>query len=139
MTYCRKCGKELADGSKFCNDCGTKVEESTNSVYQYYDSYDQAEQAQTGSKRPTCGRVGLGLMIVSFVVLLIMGLLVAITGISSKILAFATAPVLILAVLAALVLAIVSIARKEQKHSAILTFAFLGGFLIIAIIAKALK
>jgi hypothetical protein len=35
--YCSNCGKELIDGSKFCNDCGTKV--------------DNIEQSNTDSKR----------------------------------------------------------------------------------------
>ena len=35
--YCSNCGKELIVGSKFCNDCGTKV--------------DNIEQSNTDSKR----------------------------------------------------------------------------------------
>ena len=26
--YCKKCGKRLADGDKFCGNCGTKIDVS---------------------------------------------------------------------------------------------------------------
>ena len=28
MTICKKCGKELKDGSKFCDNCGTQIHET---------------------------------------------------------------------------------------------------------------
>ena len=30
MSYCRKCGAEIPDDAKFCQNCGNAVEQKTN-------------------------------------------------------------------------------------------------------------
>ncbi len=47
MRYCRNCGKEIPEGTKFCPNCGTAVDvESANNTNQdfYQDSYQDTNQ-----------------------------------------------------------------------------------------------
>ncbi len=30
---CKSCGAEIADGAKFCENCGNKIEEAVNETY----------------------------------------------------------------------------------------------------------
>ena len=53
MIYCTKCGKELNDGTKFCNDCGQAVNanvQNQQTVQQYPQQIiiTQAEQKTNG-------------------------------------------------------------------------------------------
>lgn len=46
---CSNCGQEILDGSKFCNNCGAKIEEVENTVEEYT---EPAPEAVTDSSEP---------------------------------------------------------------------------------------
>ena len=52
MSYCQKCGKELAESARFCMNCGTPV---------MYDKQDNTNRKQVYDgvihKCPNCGEI----------------------------------------------------------------------------------
>ena len=47
VQYCRKCGKELADDSKFCNSCGFQLNENLNTKQVVKQSEDNKNEFST--------------------------------------------------------------------------------------------
>lgn len=48
MSYCKNCGNKLQEDAKFCDSCGTPVEE-VQSEYDVYSSFQTDEQSQNGN------------------------------------------------------------------------------------------
>ena len=53
MSTCMRCGKEIADGSSFCNDCKTVVNPVENVQPTYVQQYQQANPVQSTPVQPT--------------------------------------------------------------------------------------
>lgn len=52
MSTCMRCGKEIADGSSFCNDCKTVVNPVENVQPTYVQQYQQANPVQPAPVQP---------------------------------------------------------------------------------------
>ena len=53
MAYCINCGQELADGAKFCFECGAKVNEPTTSRVESRKTVYEGEIHRC----PNCGEI----------------------------------------------------------------------------------
>lgn len=64
MSYCVNCGTKLAEGAKFCGECGTKVTGAPEAPKPSEDSGTRREQKFVGKiyKCPNCGETVDGVM-----------------------------------------------------------------------------
>ena len=132
MKYCTKCGAGLPDEAAFCSSCGTAVQSGSAPVVEstpeseYFDPY--VENYLKKGKTPVCGIVGLSLMLVAFVL--------EIVALASRNIFIYTAIALFfsLFILAAIVLAIVSLARGERKPCGVVTLSVIGGLMLLGIL-----
>lgn len=136
---CKNCGIEvIVEGSKFCNNCGAKiipVSEGGRAVPGYFISTESKK-----GKKPTCGRIGLWMMIGSFIVEFFIGVIIAIKKIPKEITSYLIAPLFYVIFLASVILAITSLARGERKAYGIVTLSIVGAVYVIgAIVAAVIK
>lgn len=129
---CKNCGIEvIVEGSKFCNNCGSRLtreenpkSEKTDRVIRltpkeepdgvaYYDS--NVEEYVTKGKNPTCGKIGFGLYLAAAALQIAVKLKTRQDPTSALAVSLALKPIAGIFVLGALALAIVSLARKERK------------------------
>ena len=70
--YCKNCGSELTEGSVFCDECGTRVGESSNAANTLFQSYNidmmegesviRQSQMHSGCLIPPAIVFGLGIL-----------------------------------------------------------------------------
>lgn len=138
MAYCRECGQELIEGSKFCNNCGAKIlplDKKPQNIPGYFVS---KETPQKG-KKPTCGLVGFWLMIACIALELITGIIIICKKTTKEIVISITAPIIGLFFLASIILSIVSLAKSERKKYGITTLSVQGGLFFLVIITIMVK
>ena len=123
MVYCKECGNALSEGSKFCSNCGSKIELKTDYLL---DSYK--------NKKPICGLIGLWLMVGIVVIIFLIGVIVSASKTNYKISSSVIPVIGYFLLLASVILAIVSLARGEKKAPGIITISVLGGMFIIGLI-----
>ena len=139
---CKNCGNgSIIDGSKFCHNCGaslkfaekdpdiqtTPKEEPDGGAY--YDPH--VEEYVNNGKNPICGKIGLGLYLAAVALQIAVELKIRWEPTNALLASLALKPIAGLFVLGALVLAIVSLARKERKPCASTTLCLMILSLII--------
>ena len=133
MKYCIKCGAELPDEALFCSNCGSEVKTNTESkAPDQIPNETVVKSAPIDAevyKKPVCGIISLCLYIFSLALMLIFVFASKLASDTSDMSVVINLAVII-GMLSAFVLCIVSLARKEKRIFAQVTFFALVALLL---------
>ena len=81
--YCKFCGKEIEDNSKFCPECGKNLNDDIKPIEEPKQKPIQTQEAQKESGFPTALKVFFVLIIVTAIIALTLGLVLGLSDCNS--------------------------------------------------------